>query len=399
MKVMVNIQMMLQNYFTLKDIRESEKYVLGFSGGPDSTFLFFHLLKEIGNKNFVVAHVNYHLRDGSDEAQKLVENFCKENDVEFFVLEVNKNKNDNTERWAREIRYEFFEKVALQKNYSNILIAHNWNDDLETFIFQNERGNYVTHYGLKNISTRNGFNIIRPMLEIKKSEVNNWVKENELKVDFDITNEDISFARNKIRMNFENYDIEKLERIKISKNRMMGWVYDKIEPMLKSEFLIEDFIPLNDKEEIVFVFEFLKRFVPNYNISDMKKNITGEIARVLRSDKNYIRINLNQIYSIIKDRNNVFVFENSKMNVSKKITSLSDVEQLEFKNKNEIKEMFEKFGPLVVTNDWMNYQSKLIFKTKSLKKYFNEKKISYRWKLENAIIYLDGENNILNKTI
>jgi|GEM_PF-3390037 len=65
---------------------ETNKIILGFSGGPDSTFLLQKLVSE--NKEVIAAHVNYHLRKESDEEEKLVKIFCKEKNVKVFVKDV-----------------------------------------------------------------------------------------------------------------------------------------------------------------------------------------------------------------------------------------------------------------------------------------------------------------------
>jgi hypothetical protein len=161
---------------------------------------------------------------------------------------------------------------------------------------------------------------------------------------------------------------------------------------------LETFLPLNDKEELVFIYEYIKRFVPNYNLDKMKKNIAGEIAKQLRSDKAYICIKINEKYALIKDRGNVFLKPTAVLNRTFQITKAADLKELSlFANYDEIQIIFEQHGAITVSNDFQQYQAKLTYRGKKASKFYLKNKISYRFRIENAVAFIEGDCEILTK--
>ena len=95
------------------NLDKNQKYLLACSHGPDSMALFF-MLKEEGY-NFAVAHVNYHLREESDQEQKELEAYCAKNNIELYVKEVTESLGEtNLEEQCRIIRYTFFKDLVNQ---------------------------------------------------------------------------------------------------------------------------------------------------------------------------------------------------------------------------------------------------------------------------------------------
>ena len=103
----------------------SKKFLLAVSGGADSMVLshLFRFLDSSQNDNgleFQVAHVNYHFRgEDSNLDQKIVEDFCKKNDIKFHLKDVSeqeKTQMKSLQNWARELRYDFFFKILEQEN-------------------------------------------------------------------------------------------------------------------------------------------------------------------------------------------------------------------------------------------------------------------------------------------
>ena len=113
------------------------KNLLAFSGGTDSSALFFLLLQE--KIPFDIAIVNYQTREQSLEevayANALADAFKKE----CFVLEA-KLSEQNFEAKARQLRYDFFETLIKKHGYSNLLTAHQLDDRLEWLLMQLSKG-------------------------------------------------------------------------------------------------------------------------------------------------------------------------------------------------------------------------------------------------------------------
>lgn len=134
------------------NIDSTKKYLVAVSGGSDSIFLLNNILKKIDKKNIIVCHVNYNFRVDSNIDQKIVQDFCLEHNLKLEILNVNQNYLElktNFESWARTLRYDFFNEIANKYNIFNLLVAHNLNDLIETYLLQKQRNNQVNYYGLK----------------------------------------------------------------------------------------------------------------------------------------------------------------------------------------------------------------------------------------------------------
>ncbi len=188
----------LENLNLLEEDISTKKFLLAVSGGADSMVLTS--LFKICNLKFEIAHVNYHFRgEDSNLDQKLVENFCSENNIKFHLKDISdeeKLKMKSLQNWAREIRYEFFFKILKEENLDFIVTAHHLNDELETFIINLSRGS-----GIKGLSgiPKNENRILRPLLKFSKDEIYAFAKENKIDFREDKSNEKDDYLRNKIR--------------------------------------------------------------------------------------------------------------------------------------------------------------------------------------------------------
>jgi tRNA(Ile)-lysidine synthase len=97
---------------------------------------------------------------------------------------------------ARDLRYRWFEEIRLKHNYSLISVAHNLNDNVETFLLNLSRGTGIA--GLTGMKPRYNF-IIRPLLFASRREIEKYCKENHITYREDRSNADTKFKRNKIR--------------------------------------------------------------------------------------------------------------------------------------------------------------------------------------------------------
>ena len=178
-------------------LSKKEKYLLTCSFGPDSMALFYYFLKN--GFTFEVAHVNYHILEQADDDERGIKEFAEKYNIKVHVLKTYMPKNVNEEIWAREVRYNYFEKVAKERNIKKVLVAHNKGDDIETYLLQKERGGVFYHYGLEKISKRGDVKIVRPLLNITKNELEEYCKSNNVPFSIDPSNFDSKFKRNKIR--------------------------------------------------------------------------------------------------------------------------------------------------------------------------------------------------------
>lgn len=184
-------------------IEPKDKIVLGVSGGPDSMSMLIILneLSKILDFNIYVAHINHGIRQNAEIDEEYVKKWCQKLGIEFFalhanVLELAKEKKLGVEETGRKVRYDFFEEIALKVGAQKIAIAHNKNDNVETIIMNMLRGSGTK--GLCGIEPKQG-KYIRPLIEIERSEIEEFCKQEDLDPRIDESNFENEYTRNKIR--------------------------------------------------------------------------------------------------------------------------------------------------------------------------------------------------------
>ncbi|MDD2356732.1 MAG: tRNA lysidine(34) synthetase TilS [Thiovulaceae bacterium] len=176
---------------------KASKNLLAFSGGADSTALFFLLLEN--QIPFDIAIVDYAIRAQSKEevsyAQELALTY-KKNCHLFEADEISTNFEAN----ARKIRYDFFEELILSYRYEHLLTAHHLGDRLEWFFMQLCKGAGCAELNSLSHSTqKDSYKLLRPLLHVSKSELIDYLKMNNKRWFEDETNEDTHIKRNEFR--------------------------------------------------------------------------------------------------------------------------------------------------------------------------------------------------------
>jgi tRNA(Ile)-lysidine synthase len=183
-----------------KLIREGDRILLAVSGGIDS-MVMAHLFLQSGY-NTGIAHCNFSLRgEESDKDEELVRQFASQHDLPFHTIkfataDYSKDNGLSIQMAARELRYNWFEKIMDEAGYDRLAVAHNLNDNVETFIINLVRGTGIAGLaGMKPLSNR----IIRPLLFAPRREIAIFCSENQISYREDMSNEDTKYTRNKIR--------------------------------------------------------------------------------------------------------------------------------------------------------------------------------------------------------
>lgn len=194
----------LKTIKTYNLINKGDKVVVGVSGGPDSICLLhvlYTLKKELGIEIFV-AHINHMIREAADSETQYVQNFCKKLGIKCFVKKENvtylaKQQKKGTEEIGRQIRYEFFNEILTETDSNKIATAHNSNDRAETVILNILRGSGIS--GLKGIEVMREQKYIRPLIDINRTDIEKYCKENGLNPRYDESNDENIYSRNKVR--------------------------------------------------------------------------------------------------------------------------------------------------------------------------------------------------------
>ncbi len=191
-------------------IENGDKIIVCVSGGSDSMFLLHFLIKykkeflKVGIEyNIAVCHINHLIREESKIEKEYVEEYCKLNNIKFNYLEVDVTTNSKQnkmgiEEYARKVRYDFFNKTCNKLGYNKIAVAHNKEDNVETILLNIIRGT-----GLKGLTGMSYIqnNIIRPLLDVTKENINNYCNVNNIVYYVDKTNLQDIYMRNKVRLN------------------------------------------------------------------------------------------------------------------------------------------------------------------------------------------------------
>ena len=182
------------------------KWLAAVSGGPDSMALTAMCLQE--GIDIEAAHVNYHHRKEADEEEAYVRSFCMLHGIECHVLSVKEPEKGNFEAAARKIRYDFFAETAWKRNCRGVLVAHQEDDLIETYLMQEEKNLVPEYYGLKESVMYGSLLVKRPLLSHTKKELEEYCERNGIRYFVDQTNFSDEYTRNRIR----HETVEKLNR-------------------------------------------------------------------------------------------------------------------------------------------------------------------------------------------
>ena len=203
-------KMVLKNIIDYDLIFPGDNIVIGLSGGPDSMALLYCLLEAQKSLEFnlIIAHVNHGVR--GDEAladQKFVESKAKELNILHYsksvdMVQYGKDKGITAEEAGRELRYGFFREILKNHGGGKIAVAHNKNDQAETLLMRIMRGTGLD--GLKGMDFKVG-DIIRPILNINRFDIEEYIKKNNIETVLDKTNLLPIYSRNKVRLELIPY--------------------------------------------------------------------------------------------------------------------------------------------------------------------------------------------------
>ena len=181
---------------------KKKKNLLAFSAGVDSSALFFILLKN--NIPFDIALVNYGTRKNSDKEESHAKALADKYNLICYTIKAPKF-TVHFEKNARDFRYHFFEELIEEHHYDTLLTAHQLNDQLEWLLMRLTKGAGTSELiGLESISQRNGYKLIRPLLEQSKEELLNYLQSNDHPYFLDESNSDEKYERNKFRKQFSD---------------------------------------------------------------------------------------------------------------------------------------------------------------------------------------------------
>ncbi len=266
----------------------STSITVALSMGSDSMALFYILLslKKKYGFNLSACHLNHGIREESNLEQKAFIELMNQLGIQYYtdnllIPDSIKNSTKSFELWARKERLKFYEKARkiLKSNY--IATAHNKDDVIETFFLNLFRG--ASLIGASSIQPKRSY-LIRPVIEISKKELKDYLLFNNFEYFEDRTNRDNTINRNYIR------------------NIVLEDIYSRFKNSSKSIF--------NFIKEINYTLDFIDSFTPDW----FSKNYWN--VEEFLTIKNYLQSYF--LYKKIKELCLTNLYDFSLLNISKK---------------------------------------------------------------------------------
>ena len=270
---------------------QNKTVLTAVSGGVDSVVMLHILcvLQKEFELNLKVINLNHNWRgEESKKDAEFVKNLAIQFGLEFY-METLDDDVKKTELTARDERYSFFER-ALKKFETNVcFLAHNKNDNAETLIYRVIKGTGPS--GLASIpKCRPPY--YRPLLELARTEIEDYAKENGLKFRQDMSNEDITYKRNFIRKNILP-EMEKINKnavnainslinLSVERNEILENFLEKIEAEVfekgsenffhkKPSIKREAFLALEKPLQREIISRYFKRILKNRDYKNILK--------------------------------------------------------------------------------------------------------------------------------
>ncbi len=220
--------MLLAEWRRLKLPTSGETVVVAVSGGADSTALLL-ALEELKNHNklytgLCVAHLDHRLRKSSSKDAKWVADLSAQLGFRSVIGRAKVlESDDNLEQAARKARYAFLERTAKRVSANYVLTAHTMDDQAETVLMRLMRGSASLGLGgmeaLRPVAKNSSIKLARPLLWARRTETEAYCRLRKIQFLSDEMNDDLSFARVKVRkqllplmQSFNNRIVEAISR-------------------------------------------------------------------------------------------------------------------------------------------------------------------------------------------
>jgi len=243
-----------------KMLQTGDSVLVGVSGGSDSMVLLYVLIELAPRLHLRlgVAHLNHSLRqEDSDDDAEFVASIARQLDLPNYIQKMDvrsyqKINRLSLEEAARQVRYNFYDVVAATNGYNKIALGHHSDDNAELILMHIFRGSGPR--GVSGIPPIRGDKIIRPLIDLKKAEILDFLARKKIAYISDLSNEDTQYLRNRIRHNLipsliSSYNpriVETLIRMASITRAEEDWIEDMLNPIFE-----ESVIEANDNKIIL----------------------------------------------------------------------------------------------------------------------------------------------------
>ena len=243
--------------------------------------------------------MNYGLRAEAVEETSKLTKYCEEKGINLHVYKVEEEITRNIEEKCREIRYDFFQKIIEKYRLDVLLVAHNEDDNIETFFLQKNRGNIVEKYGLEETTYIKKCLVIRPLLGVSKADLLKYCDDNGVPYAIDSSNLSNKFLRNKIRHNVVAKMDANARQVAVEeiKNLNLKLLEGHIRIKTENEKNVQKLLKYSD-EDLAYRFTiWCREYIPGFELS-LKQ--VKEFRNVLLSEKPNVSVMLKKRLFFIK---------------------------------------------------------------------------------------------------
>jgi len=279
----------------------NQAWLVGVSGGRDSVVLLDFLVRT-GFANLVVVHVNHQLRaEASDGDAAFVEQLAQQYGLTFYgedvdVIALVESEKKGLELVAREARHGVYVRALQKYSAAGILLGHHADDQAETVVFNLLRGSN----GLKGIRFENKvtvdecvLRIVRPLLEVRRSEIDDYVKLHDLEYREDASNAEAFTARNRIRHEVMPLLVEIMQREVVPAVNGAAEVSMEQSGYLAREVVLEQFLdpqgriflPALLELDVVLQQTVMFQFLKTQQVSDLSRSLIAECLVICDTDE------------------------------------------------------------------------------------------------------------------
>ena len=339
------------------------------------------------------AHVNYHKRDTAFRDEKLARKYCREHQIPFHRLHVYPEEiKGNFQAEARKIRYRYFASLCKKHKLDAVMIAHQQDDLIETYLMQKEKELGVNCYGLAEDTVIEYVRVIRPLLDHRKADLLSYCEENQVPYGIDESNLGNGYARNKIRHNVvEQLTEAERERILAEINAENEALQQKRQAVLENmhdTYTCEQFLSLT------YLHDHLRILFPNHSLKHYE-----EMIRQISQAEKYV-YEENETF-LVKEYGRIEIFERPKE------YSYVFAKETDFKEKRYGHFRISKSGsgfealslsssdyPLTIRNYQKGDQIRMTYGTKKVNRYFIDHKIPLQERLSWPVV-LNGKGDVI----
>lgn len=273
--------------------------LLAFSGGADSTALFFLLLKH--NIPFDIAIVDYGIREQSKAEVAYAKELAKTHNLKCHLHNAPKIEQ-NFEAKARAIRYDFFEELIKKYGYENLLTAHHLGDRFEWMLMQFCKGAGCAEIaGMQKEQNRGFYKLIRPLLHLDKKELLAYLHAEKKLYFEDESNFDEDIKRNSFR---HNYSLPMLEKY-------LGGIKKSFDYLDEDREALIETIEIKTMDELAY---FKSSFNKRADIFAIDKYLKSQLYMLSADERELLKTKNSLIvgrkFLVSFDKNFVFIVPN-----------------------------------------------------------------------------------------